>query len=191
MERPAMEAQTIEVLKARFLAKVDQTGDCWIWKGTINGKGYGSCTGMFPGECNSHRVAYRLFHGDIPAGHLVLHSCDTRCCVNPKHLSVGTHARNTAEMILRGGHNATRGERNGNAILTESQVVAIHLAAKYGVPPRFLADIGKCDGSTVAKILSGHRWPDVWERFNEGKAPGQWYERTEAVSAAIAELKST
>jgi hypothetical protein len=26
----AMEAQTIEVLKARFLAKVDQTGDCWI-----------------------------------------------------------------------------------------------------------------------------------------------------------------
>ncbi len=50
----------------------------------------------------AHREAYKLAHGRIPRGKLVLHKCDTRRCINPEHLYAGTAAQNTDDMLRRG-----------------------------------------------------------------------------------------
>ncbi len=49
-----------------------------------------------------HRVSYEAYKGSIAPGLVVRHSCDTPCCVNPDHLSVGTHVDNAMDMVSRG-----------------------------------------------------------------------------------------
>lgn len=85
-----------EVL-GRFMDKVSpepNTG-CWLWTGTFSGgKGdYGYFKAL--GETRAHRVAYRLFVGDIPKGLVIDHICRVTFCVNPKHLRVVTRFENT------------------------------------------------------------------------------------------------
>lgn len=87
---------------------------CWLWLGSIDGEGYGRAT--FRGKSDgAHRVSYTAFREAIPAGLLVCHSCDVRCCVNPDHLWVGTYADNNRDMLAKGRH--------GNGVRTGGQVI--------------------------------------------------------------------
>jgi hypothetical protein len=89
-------------LPERLWGNVDKEPDgCWVWKGTRNPKGYGriSVSGRQDG---THRVAYRLAHGEIPDGLVVRHRCDNPPCINPAHLEVGTPADNSRDMVERG-----------------------------------------------------------------------------------------
>ena len=65
---------------------------CWIWKGAL-AAGYGSVRVNYR-HTYAHHLAYELFVGKIPQGLLVRHLCDIRCCVNPKHLELGTYRDN-------------------------------------------------------------------------------------------------
>lgn len=75
-----------------------------------------------------HRIAY-CFANQIPIEYIqgshILHSCDNPRCINPKHLTVGTHQDNMADKARKGRSNPVRGCANGNAKLTEEEVVAI------------------------------------------------------------------
>lgn len=78
---------------------------CWLWLGTVNAKGYGGIfNSAYPTEQKAHRVSYRAFVGDIPAGLLVCHSCDVPSCVNPAHLWLGTDADNAHDRDAKGRH---------------------------------------------------------------------------------------
>src|SRR5580700_10130404 len=79
---------------------------CWLWEGYLT-EGYGRLD-LGGQKWLAHRLSYRIFCGEIPAGMLVLHKCDVPCCVNPAHLYVGTDADNTRDKVLRGRH--ARGE---------------------------------------------------------------------------------
>lgn len=69
----------------RFFAKAKACGECWIWQGAINSKGYGAI--KINGKVwLAHRVAHELFIGPIPNDDKVHHKCMNQRCVNPCHL---------------------------------------------------------------------------------------------------------
>lgn len=89
----------------RFMAKVDKTKTCWLWTGSKVAKGYGkirTTSNKYDAPECAHRVAYKLFIGDIPYGYLVCHKCDNPSCVNPNHLFLGTYTDNVHDMISKG-----------------------------------------------------------------------------------------
>ena len=77
----------MSVMEARFLTKVDKNGEngCWLWTAYKDTEGYGrfKVKGMHK---TAHRVAYKLWVGELPDGVLVRHKCNVRACVNPEHL---------------------------------------------------------------------------------------------------------
>ena len=92
----------------RFWAKVDRSGECWLWQGSKDRQGYGRIKS--PGmrvNLKAHRVAYAMSAGIDPGAELVLHSCDNPSCCNPAHLSVGTHGENMQQMYDRGRRRTT------------------------------------------------------------------------------------
>ena len=93
-----MDAQDAAV-EQRFLGYVDKTETCWHWTGYVMSVGYGQF--HWNGTKRAHRVAYRLWIGEIPEGSVVHHSCSTRHCVNPEHLQIVSPNENIAEMLER------------------------------------------------------------------------------------------
>lgn len=92
-------------LLERLLARTpeaDESG-CWPWTGPVGNSGYGVIGYAKQSRLSAHRLSYLLFKGD--AGRLlVMHRCDNRRCINPDHLTLGTHSDNTADMIAKGRH---------------------------------------------------------------------------------------
>jgi hypothetical protein len=74
---------------------------CILWKKAISSNGYGAS--FYKGKyISSHRLAWIKANGAIPKGLLVLHKCDIRHCINPKHLWLGTQYENIHDMIKKG-----------------------------------------------------------------------------------------
>lgn len=119
-----------------FWSKVDASGECWLWVGTLNRRGYGHFpTGKRHGLSHTaHRSSWIIHHGPIPEGLHVLHRCDNPSCVNPDHLFLGTHRDNMKDM-------KEKGRAKGPAKLTETQVRGIRsdtrthraIAKDYGI----------------------------------------------------------
>lgn len=88
----------------RFWSKVDQRGDdeCWPWRSNVDT--YGRFRMLRDAKCiGAHVFSWVLANQqEVPAGLLVLHSCDNKRCVNPAHLSVGTYSQNAREAVERG-----------------------------------------------------------------------------------------
>ena len=123
----------------RFLEKVEKVpGGCWEWRGSKSPNGYGF---FWDGRKTvfAHRFSHQMHNGTIPRDLMVMHSCDNPGCVNPEHLTVGTHTDNMEDRGRKG--RAACGTRHGRSKLSEEQVLAIRgdsrtlrcIAADYGV----------------------------------------------------------
>lgn len=126
-------------------------GPCWLWTGATCGKGYGAC-GFGLRHAMTHRLAWELTNGPIPAGLWVLHRCDVLRCGNPDHLFLGTLSDNMRDMVAKGRRDYARR-------LTPDIVRAIRddwqrlpaepseyprqqvLSERYGVAPMTVRDI--------------------------------------------------
>lgn len=166
-----------------FWDRVDRSGDCWLWTGSLNRYGYGQVHavryGM--GKCAlAHRVSWALSRGANPGKECVLHRCDNPRCVRPDHLFLGTRADNTADMITkgrdrfnedRGPASFTQGERNGQAKLTADRVIALRcraLAGEHYVP---LAREFGISESRANAIIIGNGWRHIWPYFEPRSGP--------------------
>ena len=71
---------------------------CWVWHGATRENGYGVIAkprgAGQQGLMGSHRYAYELLVGPIPAGHQIDHLCRIRACANPSHMEAVTAAEN-------------------------------------------------------------------------------------------------
>ncbi len=85
----------------RFAAKIDFSGECWLWQAASDNAGYGNF--FFNGRVMlAHRVAHLMFIGGIPDGYEVDHLCRVHNCVLPEHLEAVTRQENNARAGLRG-----------------------------------------------------------------------------------------
>lgn len=78
----------------RFWAKVDKSGECWIWTGAIQPEGYGVFRAGDGRTVRAHRFSYELANGPIPVGLVLDHLCRTPPCVSPFHLEAVTNRVN-------------------------------------------------------------------------------------------------
>lgn len=151
--------------------RVGQEDECWPWKGGKAGMGYGKFwwNGV---SLRANRVALALKVGAVSGEMLACHSCDNPSCCNPAHLSSGTPASNSGDMVAKqrqawGDRSSARlypglhaGERSSLAKLRASQVAQIReihaqhpdetytaIATRYGVTR-----------SAVSRICRGVTW---------------------------------
>lgn len=131
------------MLKQRFLEKIEQLGECWIWQAAYDVNGYGRFwykDRMWP----AHRAAYDIFVEDVGELH-VLHSCVNPGCVNPDHLRLGTHAENMQDLAARGN----------NKIQKIHYPTAIEMRLD-GKSLQQIADIFGCSKAAVSQGLKRH-----------------------------------
>ena len=100
-------ASVDEKTLVRFWAKVDKSpghgpnGDCWIWTGYRDRKGYGRF--RFMGKAKpAQRVSYIIEHGGIGSYLHACHHCDNPPCCRPSHLFAGSPKENVSDSIEKG-----------------------------------------------------------------------------------------
>lgn len=143
----------------RLLSRVVITpGNCWEWQGSRRGHMGYSQIGANGRVMYGHIVSYEHFHGPKPEGTIIRHTCDNPICVQPDHLTIGTHKDNHADMDSRGRRKPAKGESQHLAKLTAEAVrhirssdeTANELAARYGV-----------SHWTIRDVLKGKTWRHI------------------------------
>ena len=88
------------LLAARYMdpaenikANTERQGDCIVWTGSKNQKGYGRIK-IDNVLYSVHRVAWELERGPIPDGMQIDHTCWSRACVRVEHLRLATPSEN-------------------------------------------------------------------------------------------------
>ncbi len=97
--------------EARFWSKVtlDPCG-CWLWNGSADSSGYGTCRDESGCVSAPHIIAYRRYVGEIIDGNQVHHECENPRCVNFNHLKQVTtleHSLLTPNSIASKARNQT------------------------------------------------------------------------------------
>lgn len=122
--------------KERIQSKVviNPETDCWEWQGAKKGSNklqqyghltVGSRTDGTRRSVSAHRYSYETYNGAIRDGLFVLHKCDNPCCVNPKHLFLGSHQDNVDDREAKGRNKPKqfgKHEKHPNAKLTWDNV---------------------------------------------------------------------
>lgn len=148
----------------RFWSKVDKTpglgplGNCWEWIGHLSTVGYGQFSDELGRTVHAHRFALQLATSvEQSKDMFACHKCDNQKCCRPDHLFWGTATDNQRDMTFKGRHRW--GENNGQAKLTEEQVMEIKKLLHDGQLSQ--REIGKIFGvgqGAISGIKLGKTW---------------------------------
>jgi len=159
---PSQEGPIADKFITRIKTKDWDINKCWEWGAAKTSKGYGVFSWSKKGQCRAHRFAFKLYNGREP-NDLVLHSCDNPSCVNPAHLSDGSHGENMKQMAKR--KRAAREGRHHKAKLNFNEVMAIiflHKSGEYST--RELSSQFNISQPTIAAIVQGKLWSDACQQ---------------------------
>lgn len=144
--------------QCRFLEiaqNFESTDTCWEWPKSTGSHGYGQLM-IDKIPHTSHTLSYRFHTGEIPAGMVVMHSCDNRKCINPQHLLLGTHEDNIRDMWSKGRQRPNSvlptGDAHHNSRFTKVQQEEI-LQNFAGQSFRSIAKDLNCSHKLVSKIF--------------------------------------
>lgn len=164
-------AYPITKVRTRFESKYipEPNSGCWLWLDALDVYGYGRLQ-VKKRAVKAHRTSYELHIGPIQDGKLVCHRCDTRCCVNPDHLFVGTIADNNADMLAKGRHRhgwkPHPGGLNCKAKISEADAKHIlHSALVVGVRRSKIAAEMGISKNLIDKLCGGKTWAHIPRSF--------------------------
>ena len=152
-------------LNERFWRNVNKQSenDCWEWMLSSKSKnGYGSIwDNAKKKSLLTHRVSYELTYGEIPEGAVVMHTCDNPKCVNPKHLTIGSHKLNGEDKARKGrsARNIFFGEQNPKSKLTLEQVRFIRANPQLG--HKEIADMWGLSPNCIRGVRIGRTWKNI------------------------------
>lgn len=130
----------------------EDANGCWIYSGRIRDDDYGNIFHNGKHE-KAHRLFWELHNSKIPEGMKVLHKCDVRSCVNPAHLFLGTQQDNMTDMKAKGRWPDRKGSINGNAKLSEGQILEIFTLLEEGRLFNYeIAELYGVAGTTISYI---------------------------------------
>lgn len=135
---------------------VDPQTGCWNWCRQKFPKGYGAIYfnhHLIP----AHRASLLIYKKfNIKSKLYVLHRCDNKSCVNPKHLFLGTAYDNYHDSKMKNRNCA--GERHGRSKLKYEQIREIRLLRRQGMTFVAIAKKFGVRHSTIMAIIKGETW---------------------------------
>ena len=150
-----VEDQNLGKILEKFWSRVKKgsRGQCWQWLGAKARKGYGRFHVIGNRWYLAHRFSFLNENKRINPFLCVMHSCDTKGCVNPAHLSQGTILQNNREAWAR--QRMPYGERSGMSTIEESKVVAIRAEYARGIfTMREIAERFGVHNSQICRIVN-------------------------------------
>jgi predicted transcriptional regulator len=145
---------------AKFNKKISKTDTCWLWKGYIDNLGYGRIH-IYGKTEKAHRASFIFFKKKKIDGLCVLHKCDNRSCVNPKHLFLGTQLDNIKDMVNKKRNNTAKGEANYSATINSNDAIKIKTLLKSGMSCTEIAKFLNVKRSTVYLIKYNKSWNHI------------------------------
>lgn len=112
-------------------------------------------------KVQAHRLSYANHYGVDPDEFFVLHSCDFSRCINPHHLSLGTHADNMTDMVSKGRASKQGGSSNGNAKTSEETAIRVFQMLMDGKPNKAIVAETGCSQDMVSLMKRGKRWKSL------------------------------
>lgn len=150
-------------LIARFWAKVDCSGEHWLWTGATSPNGYGSIGAGGKGgkTLYAHHVAFAIQNGELPEGQRVVrHKCDIKLCMRGKCLIPGTQQDNNRDRDERG--RTRKGEAHPLAKFSEVDVRQMRLLlSKPGSSKREVMERYKISRGALIAIIQRRTWKHV------------------------------
>lgn len=132
-----------------------ETDDCIAWNYAKTKDGYGQV--RYKGETiRAHKVSYCISNGinyDDVRG-VVMHSCDNPCCINPRHLSLGTQHENIIDCVSKGRFRSVEGIKNPRSVVSQSDADKMRSMRELGMT---YGDIAKNMGvgkSTAYRVIT-------------------------------------
>jgi len=141
----------------RLLEMIADPGeDCIIWEND-HPLGYGSIYDPVAKKARGAHVLALESVGPHPAGLDALHGpCHNPSCVNPRHLSWGTHRENMADRVRDGS--TDRGSNHYSTELDEATVMEMKRLLNEGHGRQAVADRFGTTYGAVAHIDNGTTW---------------------------------